>query len=158
VIRLRDGVEADADRLFELDRICFPAGIAYSLREFHWLLRSRKTLCLVAEDEGVLAGFVMAQESVIRKSRGAHIVTIDVAPDSRRRGVGRLLMERVEERLRTASANWMRLEVAVDNSAAYEFYRGLGFSESGRIPNYYQGKVGALVMEKTLAKRDTLIR
>jgi [ribosomal protein S18]-alanine N-acetyltransferase len=148
VIRLRDGAEADADRMFELDRICFPAGIAYSLREFHWLLRSRKTLCLVAEEEDVLAGFVMAQESVIRKSRGGHIVTIDVAPDFRRRGVGRLLMERVEERLQAAGAGWLRLEVAVDNFAAYEFYLGLGFAQVGRIADYYQGSVDAIVMEK----------
>ncbi len=152
MIRLRDGVEADAIRLFELDRICFSAGIAYSLREFRWLLRSRKTLCLVAEDEDVLAGFAMAQESVMRKSCGGHIVTIDVAPDFRRRGVGRLLMERVEKRQRAVGAGWLRLEVAVNNPAAIEFYRGLGFGAIGRIPNYYQGAIDAIVMEKAFAE------
>jgi ribosomal protein S18 acetylase RimI-like enzyme len=152
VIQLRDAVGADADRLFELDRICFPAGIAYSLRDFRWLLRSSKTLCLLAEDDGELAGFAIAQEALLGKSRGGHIVTIDVAPAFRRRGVGRLLMQRIEERQRAARADWLRLEVAVNNSAATEFYRGLGFAAIGRIPGYYQGSVDAMVMEKSLSR------
>ncbi len=152
MIQLRDGIGADADRLFELDRVCFDAGVAYSLREFRSLLRSSKTFCILAEDGDSLAGFVIAQEAVIRKSRGGHVVTIDVAPAFRRRGIGRLLMERVEERLRTAGADWLRLEVAVNNSAAAEFYSGLGFEAIGRIPDYYHGSIDAIVMEKPLAE------
>ena len=151
MIQLRDGIGADADRLFELDRICFDAGVAYSLREFRWLLRSSKTLCILAEDDGDLAGFAVAQESVIHKSRGGHIVTIDVAPAFRRRGVGRLLMEQIEERMKATGAGWLQLEVAVSNSIASEFYGGLGFAAVGRIPNYYHGSIDAIVMEKALA-------
>ena len=151
MIRLREGVGADADRLFELDQVCFDVGVAYSLREFRWLLRSPKTLCILAEEDDDLAGFAIAQETVIRKSRGGHIVTIDVAPAFRRRGIGRLLMEQIEERLRAAGAGWLRLEVAVNNPAASEFYGGRGCVAIGRIPNYYHGSVDAIVMEKTLA-------
>jgi ribosomal-protein-alanine N-acetyltransferase len=151
VIQLRDGIRADADGLFELDRICFDAGVAYSLREFRWLLRSPRTLCILGEDDDDLAGFAIAQKTVIRKSCGGHIITIDVAPGFRRRGVGRLRMGQIEERLRAAGAGWLRLEVAVNNSAGSEFYRRLGFASIGRIPNYYQGSVDAIVMEKTLA-------
>jgi [ribosomal protein S18]-alanine N-acetyltransferase len=150
VIHFRDGVEADANKLFELDQICFDAGIAYSLREFRWLLRSAKTLCIVAEDDDVLAGFVITQKTTTQKSSGGHIITIDVAPDYRRRGVGRLLMERIEERYRTDHASWLRLEVAVNNTTAREFYVGLGFAAIGKIPNYYQDSVDAIVMEKAL--------
>ena len=157
MIRLRDGAETDADRLFELDRVCFAAGTAYSLREFRWLLRSLKTLCIVVEDDDALAGFAMAQESVIRKSRGGHIVTIDVAPEFRRHGVGRLLMQQIESRMRSRGAGWLRLEVAVNNSAALSFYAGLGFGRIGQIPNYYDGAVDAIVMEKSLAEPQALI-
>jgi [ribosomal protein S18]-alanine N-acetyltransferase len=150
VIRLIDGVEADAERLFELDRVCFAAGIAYSLQEFRWLLHSRKTLCIVAEGDDALAGFVMVQESIIRKSRGGHIITIDVAPEFRRHGVGRRLMEEIESRMRSGGATWLRLEVAVNNSAALSFYVDLGFERIGQIPNYYDGPVDAIVMGKEL--------
>ncbi len=151
MIRLRDGVAADLGKLFELDRVCFDEGVAYSLREFRSLLRSQKTLCIVAEDEGELAGFAIAQETVVHKSRGGHIVTIDIAPNFRRRGIGRILMEQIQERLRAVGAVWLRLEVAVNNFAASEFYVGLGFAPIGRIANYYHGSVDALVMEKALA-------
>ena len=97
-------------------------GIAYSLRQFRWLLRSGKTLCLIAEDDDALAGFAIAQHTSIGKSPGGHIITIDVAPDFRRRGVGRMLMVQIEDRLRTLGAGWLRLEVAENNSAASEFY------------------------------------
>jgi ribosomal-protein-alanine N-acetyltransferase len=157
VIRLRDGAETDADRLFELDRICFAAGTAYSLREFRWLLRSRKTLCIVAEDDDALAGFAMAQESFMRKSHGGHIVTIDVAPEFRRHGVGRLLMEQIEGRMKAVGATWLRLEVAANNSAARSFYAGLGFERISQIPDYYEGTIDAIVMEKSLAEPQASI-
>ncbi len=151
MIRLRDAVEADLDRLFELDRICFPSGIAYTPGEFRSLLRSRKTICIAAEDDQVLAGFAIAQNAVFRESRGGHIVTIDVAPGFRRRGIGRLLMEDVESRMSGLGARWLRLEVAVDNSAALSFYDGLGFARIGQIRGYYHGTLDAIVMEKSLA-------
>src|SRR5271170_3338240 len=118
MIRLRDAVEADLNSLFELDQICFPAGIAYSLGEFRSLLRSSRAITVVAEDDEVLAGFAMAQSGWFRRAQGAQVITIDVAPPLRRRGIGRLLMDHIEARMREAGANWLRLEVSVDNSAA----------------------------------------
>ena len=88
----------------------------------------------------MLAGFAIAQATVIRKSRGGHIVTIDVAPEFRRRGVGRMLMGHIESRMRDAGADWLRLEVAVNNSAALNFYAGLGFERIGEIPRYYAAR------------------
>ena len=99
----------------------------------------------------------MAQESLIRKSRGGHIVTIDVAPEFRRHGVGRLLMQQIESRMRFGGADWLRLEVAENNFVALSFYAGLGFERIGQIPNYYDGAVDAIVMEKALAASQTLI-
>ncbi len=99
----------------------------------------------------------MAQESGIRKSRGGHIVTIDVAPEFRRHGFGRLLMQQIENRMGSDGAGWLRLEVAVNNSDALNFYAGLGFKRIGQIPNYYQESVDAIVMEKALADAQAMI-
>jgi ribosomal-protein-alanine N-acetyltransferase len=153
MILLRDAVEADLQRLFDLDQICFPAGVAYSLGDFRSLLRSRKTVSVVAEEDTVLAGFSIAQRVSIRTSQGGHIVTIDVAPEFRRRGVGRMLMGLIERRMRDSGANSLRLEVAVNNFAALNFYAGHGFDRIGEIPGYYRGALDAIVMEKTLAER-----
>src|SRR5271163_3274069 len=116
MIRLRDAVEADLRSLFELDQICFPAGIAYSLGELRSLLRSSRTIGVVADDDAIHAGFAMAQSGWFRRAHGAHVITIDVAPVFRRRGIGRLLMDHIEARVTEAGASWLRLEVAVDNS------------------------------------------
>jgi [ribosomal protein S18]-alanine N-acetyltransferase len=148
---LREGVEADAGQFFELDQLCFASGTAYSLREFQQLLRSRKTVCVVGNDEGSLAGFAIATNVENHDTCGGHIITVDVAPGFRRRGIGRSLMRRVEERMLAADAEWLRLEVAENNSAAYEFYVGLGFVPIDLIPDYYEGAIDAIVMVKGLS-------
>jgi [ribosomal protein S18]-alanine N-acetyltransferase len=154
MIQLRATVEADLHSLFELDQICFADGIAYSLSEFCSLLRSKGTIGVVAEENDVLAGFAMAQFGRLRRSYGGHVVTIDVAPDFRRRGVGRLLMGDLEGQVRDAGASWLRLEVAVNNPTALSFYLGLGFEAIGQIRGYYHRGLDAIVMEKILAQSD----
>jgi len=158
MIRLRAAVEADLHSLFDLDQICFADGIAYSLSEFYSLLRSKGTIGVVAEEDDVLAGFAMAQFGRLRRTYGGHVITIDVAPEFRRRGVGRRLMEHLEGQVRDAGASWLRLEVAVNNSAALSFYVGLGFEAIGQIRGYYHRSLDAIVMEKVLATDGELIR
>ncbi len=150
MIHLREAGKADLQSLFELDQVCFPAEIAYSLREFRFLLNSPHTITLIAEEDAALAGFAIGQRVRDRGRLGGHLVTIDVAPAFRRRGVGRLLMEDMEARMAHTGASWLRLEVAVDNHSAQSFYAKLGFEPIGEIRGYYPGNLDALVMEKAL--------
>jgi ribosomal-protein-alanine N-acetyltransferase len=156
MIRLREAGKADLPGLFELDRVCFPGEIAYSLREFRALLRSTRTISMVAEEDGDLAGFAISRSVLARGALGGHIVTIDVGPAFRRRGVGRLLMDEVESRMVRAEAAWLRLEVAIDNLGAQSFYTSLGFQPIGQIRGYYPGNLDALVMRKILPGSGTL--
>jgi ribosomal-protein-alanine N-acetyltransferase len=152
MICLRPAVKADTRSLFELDQICFPAGIAYSLPDFRALLRSRRVLAVVAEDQAILAGFAMAQIVMLDGLRTGLLVTIDVAPQYRRLGVGHRLLSAIEAAARSAEAKRLRLEVAVNNLPAQSFYTRLGFNAIGEIPNYYAGNLDAIVMEKRLAE------
>jgi [ribosomal protein S18]-alanine N-acetyltransferase len=141
----------DFAALFALDQACFAPGIAWSKAELGYFLRYPGNLGLVAEDEdGGVAGFAIAGMQRRRGALTGRLITIDVRADMRRRGVGHLLLEAVEERLRAAGATAMALEVAVDNSAAQGFYERHGYARTGRIPGYYLGKLDALVMEKPL--------
>lgn len=151
MIRFRPAEKADLTRLFQLDQLCFPAGIAYSLGDFRALLRSSRVLTIVAEEDSVLAGFAMAQVEVRDRVRAGLIVTIDVAPHFRRRGVGAALMNAIEVGVQAAGgAEVLRLEVAVDNETALNFYAKRGFTAIGEIPGYYQTGMDAIVMEKPL--------
>jgi ribosomal protein S18 acetylase RimI-like enzyme len=155
---LRKGVKSDALLFFELDKICFTADIAYSLREFRHLLRSKKAITVAAEITQQLAGFIIAQPVSAHGSRGGQIITIDVAPAYQRRGVGRLLMREVEAQLRANEAEWLQLEVAKNNSAALAFYLGLGFVPIGEIEGYYSDGNDAVIMQKSLQNAGSSAR
>lgn len=69
-------------------------------------------------------------------------------------GVGRALIYWLEERLRRLRAQWLRLEVAVDNHPALAFYGKLGFEPVGRLRGYYSGNLDAFLMHKTLGGEE----
>jgi ribosomal-protein-alanine N-acetyltransferase len=151
MIQFRPAAKADISGLYRLDQICFPAGIAYSLREFRALLHSPRTIAILAEEDSRLCAFVIALSVRSRDNTGGHIITIDVDPDFRRRGIGRLLMEHIESELRAAGAERLCLEVATNNPEAQNFYSHLGFVPIGRIEGYYDAGLDAIVMEKSLS-------
>jgi [ribosomal protein S18]-alanine N-acetyltransferase len=131
---IRNARPADLQRLWELDRICFEPGIAYSPADLRLFVGLAGAECLVAETGGELEGFALGYPD--RSSR-AHVVTLDVHPSARRRGLGSELLEGLLERLAAAGADRAVLEVDVRNSGAIAFYRGLGFRRSGRLRGYY---------------------
>lgn len=150
-LRLRDVTRSDLAALHALDQVCYPPGIAYSLSEMRYFLTRAGVIALIAEDsETRLAGFVIAQPMRYGKLKGGHVVTIDVAAESRRKRVATHLMDAVERRLVTLGAASVRLEVAADNLGAQCFYIKRGFAERGRIKGYYMGVLDALSMKKSL--------
>lgn len=80
----------------------------------------------------------------------ADLMRIAVLPEARRTGLGSALQDAIIERVRSAGAQRILLEVAEDNDAALAFYRGSGWSEIGRRERYYPDGRDALVMERRL--------
>ena len=66
------------------------------------------------------------------------VTTLAVAPEARRRGLGRALMQALIAVCREESALFLTLEVRASNAAAIALYRSLGFAAEGRRPNFYQ--------------------
>ena len=52
-----------------------------------------------------------------------------VDPDYRNNGYGRLIMEEVEQRIRTKGCSKINLQVRATNKAVIEFYQSLGYSD-----------------------------
>lgn len=141
----------DLAGLHQLDQVCFSRDIAYTRAELRYFLTHPRCSCWVAElPEHKLAAFVIVE----RESRGGlpagHIVTLDVDPAERRRGLGTLLMHAAEDRMKQEGVAVISLEVAENNTVARQFYRRLGFVTRGRIAKYYGGRIDAEVMEKVL--------
>ena len=76
----------------------------------------------------------------------AEIVTLDVHPRWRRRGLGRELLRLAGAGAATRGVCRVRLHVAADNAAALALYRGEGYRVTGLVPDYYGPGRNALAM------------
>jgi [ribosomal protein S18]-alanine N-acetyltransferase len=152
VLALRRYNPADLPRLMEIDHACFVEGIAYPEEEMRYFLQRRSAITLVATNADKIQGFVIADR--FRSRRAAHcmgrIITIDVAPEAQKSGVGSLLLTSVEQELKRAECDFVSLEVAVDNAKAMRFYKKHGYSVLKVLPRYYLNSVDGLLMGKKL--------
>lgn len=96
------------------------------------------SLVAIAGPQKTMAGFVMAQLAADE----VEILSIGVAPEFHKRGVGRKLLEGLVRAMQRAEATRLFLEVADDNMAAQALYRGMGFTEAGRRKAYYERSGG----------------
>lgn len=143
---LRESNPDDFESLWRMDQECFPPGISYSKKELRDFIRGRGTFTLVAtNDAGELQGFIVGYCGA-----AGHVITIDVAPGSRRSGVGSLLLKSAEDRMRAAGCGAVGLETAVDNRSALLFYKRHGYHVMRTYPRYYSNGVDALVLKKDL--------
>ena len=118
-----------------------PARVAASIR-------AENVNVLVACDERTLAGFAIMRYG----NDDAHLDLLAVAPEYRRRGVGRQLLAWLEECALVAGVFNVALEVRVENKAARDFYSRLGYRELQELPGYYQGREAALRMARDLSR------
>jgi ribosomal-protein-alanine N-acetyltransferase len=140
--RIRDYRPADFDRLWRIDQLCFPAGIAYTQMELSGFITRRNAITLVAElqcqtptpDTPPIGGFVVAHP--VRAKYG-RILTLDILTEARRSGLATSLMMECEQRLRSLGCTDVYLETAVDNEPALRLYRKLGYEILRTLPEYY---------------------
>jgi len=81
----------------------------------------------------------------------AHIATVAVHPELRRRGLGRLILRRALEEAAGEGARMAYLEVRESNTGAQDLYREFGFEVTGHRPRYYLTEDAILM---TLAPLD----
>ena len=153
MFRLRPYVHSDFETLFKLDQQCFAPDIAYSRAELSSYMARKGSFTLVAEDPDgktpseKIAGFITVE--MTREGYG-HIITIDTRAAHRRKGLGTLLMQGAEKKIKDLEGFMVALEVAVDNISAITFYKRHKYNVLKTLPRYYNDKVDGLLMTKRL--------
>jgi [ribosomal protein S18]-alanine N-acetyltransferase len=120
----------------------------WSAADFAVFLADPLAFLLVEGDAGFLLGRAVAGE--------AELLTLAVAPDARRRGLGRKLVARFQYQAQLRGAERAFLEVSVDNAPAIALYESAGFALAGRRRGYFADPEGrrtdALVLSRPLAR------
>jgi ribosomal-protein-alanine N-acetyltransferase len=140
-------VPSDFEHLWQLDQACFSPEIAYSRKELAYYLQGVGAICVVANEESRIVGFIVGHEY---RKKAAHLITLDVLPSVRNQGIGSRLMRILEKRLLVRGCRTILLEVAVNNSVALQFYKKHGYSVIKTLPRYYPGDLDGLLMGKIL--------
>ena len=136
------------DDCWRLDQQCFVDGEAYSRETFEYLLTAPESVSYrVATSGGIMVGFVIG---LIEPDHTGHITTVGVAPEHRRRHLGKRLMDQVEKGFKERNVRIVRLEVRSLNIPAQKLYQRLGYSITQRLPKYYSNGGDGLLMLKSL--------
>jgi ribosomal-protein-alanine acetyltransferase len=133
-------------RLYEIEKECFEQE-AFSKQQLAYKLTDYSGISLAALVGDEIAGFVIAQVDFGKNGAFGHVLTVDVAPAYRRRGIAQKLLHAVESVLKKRGIKEFRLEVRVDNFAALSLYRKMGYEEIGILERYY-GDVDGVYLKK----------
>jgi [ribosomal protein S18]-alanine N-acetyltransferase len=144
---IRPMQEKDIQQVFEIDRLSF--ALPWSERSYKFGLTENPAARMwVAQlpPEGSLQQIVgmIVLWFIIDE---AHIGTIAIHPEHRRRGISRILLLTALDDVRNAGMTRAFLEVRRSNHSAIQLYQSFGFKINGIRPNYYQdNREDALMM------------
>lgn len=147
-VRVEDASINHLDRLYEIEMECFEEE-AFTRRQIAQLLTDYNSVGLVAKENDKILGFIIAMIYVDRKALSGHILTIDVSPPHRRKGIGQMLLQEIEKIFKIKAVNTSHLEVREDNVAAISLYLKLGYQKIGKLKNYY-GNAHGIYLKKAL--------
>jgi ribosomal-protein-alanine N-acetyltransferase len=157
-MRLRPAEFGDIPRLMEIERQS-PSAAHWSEREYGALFSGAcgdesgqpRRVCLVAETELAVAGFVVAL------CLGSEWEIENLVVDSAflRRGYGTVLLRELLSRAANEGARRVLLEVRESNQVARAFYDRWGFKASGRRRRYYRDPVEDAILLQFMCNNDS---
>jgi GNAT superfamily N-acetyltransferase len=132
---IRDAERRDSPALARLlGQLGYPAGEDDVIRRLERIEASPADRLFVAELDGSVVGFagIHVSPSLEHDRDAAKVSAIVVDEAHRRRGVGRALLDAVEAEARRRGCALVFLTTADRRADAHEFYRRLGWEETGR--------------------------
>jgi [ribosomal protein S18]-alanine N-acetyltransferase len=149
MIRLATAEDAQAIARLSRDEIEHGLGWSWTTQRVLRAIRDRSTNVAVARSGERLRGFGIMRYG----ERKAHLTLLAVCPDHRQAGLGRHLLEWLEVCARTAGLERIDVEARCDNPVALAFYALQGYERHAVTPGYYEGRIDAVRMSKSLLPR-----
>jgi [ribosomal protein S18]-alanine N-acetyltransferase len=142
---------ADLDAMHALDILCFERPFRFTRSAMRGFAEARNARVVVAKEGGALVGFVILHLEEMEGGRAGYIVTLDVAPAQRRRGIARQLMHEAEQQARREGCFALVLHVFTGNETAVRFYAGICFTRLHTDTDFYGQGMDAWVLHKPLS-------
>ncbi len=149
---------ADAREIAEMSRDLIEQGLTWSwtpARVQHFITGTESSVVVARRERRgdaprVAAPRIAAFAIMHFGDEVAHLNLLAVAPEHRRQGLGRQLMDWLTTTAIEAGVFRINLELRTQNGSARAFYEKLGFDELGVVQGYYQGREAALRMSRRL--------
>ena len=142
-MEIRKMTAREVPQVAELEKLCF--AMPWSEKSVAGELDNPLALWLVAMDGESLAGYVGSQTVMDETD----MMNLAVAPQFRRQGVGKALVNALVASLKELGSRCLTLEVRDSNGPARALYAKLGFAEVGRRRGYYRDpREDALILRK----------
>jgi [ribosomal protein S18]-alanine N-acetyltransferase len=148
-IHIQDATARDLPRILEIERLAFPAPWTLASFERELTLPFSRIMLAIPETgagasiAGFLCRWLIADE--------CHILNIAVHPESRRLGIGSVLLTESINEAKSTGTNVITLEVRRSNLPARQLYRKFEFEERRLRRHYYGPGEDAIVMELRFA-------
>lgn len=132
-VTIRPMTDRDFGAVYELGSRCYDRTIIpynyWSIGNVAKHFETSRDLCLVAEENGQIVGFVLCDENFETDEQSAYLEWLGVDAEHRRRGLGRRLAEELLARAAQLGKARVVLEVAAPNTASRALFEQLGFEE-----------------------------
>jgi ribosomal-protein-alanine N-acetyltransferase len=152
-IQIRDASRRDLPRILEIERLAFPSPWTLASFERELTLPFSRVIVAIPYDDaptsrddgrihpivGFLCRWLIADE--------CHVLNIAVHPESRRLGIGGVLITEAISEARANGAGVVTLEVRRTNLPARQLYRKFDFEERRLRRHYYGPGEDAIIME-----------
>jgi ribosomal-protein-alanine N-acetyltransferase len=139
----------DLARLCEIELKCFKTE-AFTRQQMAYLLTDSNSVIFVSKVKGKIVGFIIGKTYMDKKPATGQILTIDVSPKHRRKGIGQGLLQEIEKTFKDKGVKMCYLEARENNFVALSLYQKFGYKKVGNLENYY-GNAHGIRLGKVLS-------
>lgn len=146
-ILFRPALTSDLDDLVKLEELSFKYDRLSRRRLRHWIKASNGALIIAVEKQQLLGYGLALLHSGTNLAR---LYSLAVKPGAQGKGIGKALVNELENAATKTGRLFMRLEVAKHNKSAIHLYQQLGYHVFGEYTDYYEDHSDAVRMQKRI--------